>query len=145
MIAAATRLVVVALLLLCSARARHEQEPAWRQTQLEIGYDTGPIVNESQFASRFREVAGANFTIGIDASYIGNSNGWIAANNPHPQQALATAAALLRAADAAGMKIIIGAMAPRFDNDTGDAHANISLVPSSSPGLYGWQLMDEPN
>jgi hypothetical protein len=125
---------------------------AWRQDRFVISMCNDPIVTPDQLAFRYQEMADANFTMVSSSAWLtpAAARAWDAPTR------MAHGLTALRAAEAAGLKIIFALFAERdvqpWDNATGYLNASSALIndTSSSGGgggsaLWGWLLADEPN
>ena len=125
---------------------------AWRQDRFVISMCNDPIVTPDQLAFRYQEMADANFTMVSSSAWLtpAAARAWDAPTR------MAHGLTALRAAEAAGLKIIFALFAERdvqpWDNATGYLNASSALINGTSSGssgggsaLWGWLLADEPN
>ena len=130
-----------------AAAAAAAEAVAWRQDRFVISMCNDPIVTPDQLAFRYQEMADANFTMVSSSAWLtpAAARAWDAPTR------MAHGLTALRAAEAAGLKIIFALFAERdvqpWDNATGYLNASSALINDTSGGsaLWGWLLADEPN
>lgn len=118
-------------------------EPSpWVQDRFVISMCTDPIVTPDQFDMRWGEIAEANFTVVVSGAWLTprSARAWT------PAERLANAELQMEVAEKHNLSVIMALFAPHFDNTSGAFTPPLSpsMLDSTSPNLWGFQLTDEP-